>query len=406
MSERAPLLFYCQHSLGMGHLVRSLALAAGLAEHFRVVFLNGGLLPKGFKIPAGVEVLNLPPLGMNSDGGLVSRDRRRTVERARDLRRRIILETYRSLRPRVVLIELFPFGRKKFMGELMPLLEEARKEHPTRPLACCSLRDILVGKRDDQRKHDDRAVEIANEYFDAVLVHSDPSFARLEESLCSSALLRTPVHYTGFVQAEAEEPHRAKRRQRQILVSAGGGLVGESLFRAAIEALPQLRQAHGVTMKIVAGPFLPEDSWQSLRAAAQGQPGLSLKRFVADLCAEMSRSAASVSQCGYNTALDVLRAGVPALVVPFAEGAEDEQSKRARRLERLGALRVLEASDASAARLTEELIELLDFKPRRLELDLDGARNTARVVMSLLRSGNSSQPSRASKHARRREARL
>ena len=68
-----------------------------------------------------------------------------------------------------------------------------------------------------------------------------------------------------------------------------------------------------------------------------------------------------MSQCGYNTALDLLRARVPALVVPFAEGREDEQTRRAARLERCGALRVLpperlepasaRARDPGAARL-------------------------------------------------------
>ena len=34
MNPKPTLLFYCQHSLGLGHLVRSIALADGLAEYF------------------------------------------------------------------------------------------------------------------------------------------------------------------------------------------------------------------------------------------------------------------------------------------------------------------------------------------------------------------------------------
>src|SRR5215213_9502605 len=169
----------------MGHLVRSLALAASLAERFRVVLLNGGKLPPRLVVPRGVEVVNLPPLGLDPEGRLVSRDGRRTAERALELRRGLIMDAYRALRPRVVLVELFPFGRKKFADELLPLLEEARAESARRPLVVCSLRDILVGKRSEQQKHDARAVETANRYFDAVLVHSDPTFARLEESVGS-----------------------------------------------------------------------------------------------------------------------------------------------------------------------------------------------------------------------------
>ena len=51
MTNRPAVLFYCQHSLGMGHLMRSFALADRLAERFRVVLLNGGRLPKGIAAP-------------------------------------------------------------------------------------------------------------------------------------------------------------------------------------------------------------------------------------------------------------------------------------------------------------------------------------------------------------------
>lgn len=386
MTKRASLLFYCQHSLGMGHLVRSLALAASLRRRFHVLFLNGGPLPKGMKIPDGIEVVNLPPLGFSEDGQLVSRDRRRTVLRAQDVRRRIILGIYHRSRPQVLFIELFPFGRKKFADELLPLLEEARKTRPMRPLVCCSLRDILVGKKSNQQQHDLRAVETANTYFDAVMVHSDPSFARLEDSLGSYNSLRIPVYHTGFVQGDEEESSGAVPAygRRQILVSAGGGLVGEKLFTTAIEAYPLLRRTDNVSMKIVTGPFLPQDAWQLLRTRARNHVGVSLKRFVPDLCAEMRRSVASVSQGGYNTTLDILRARTPALVIPFAQGSEDEQSKRAGKLEARSALRVLEEKDLTPARLASEMSGLLNFHPRRLQLDLSGARNTARLVESLI----------------------
>lgn len=387
--SRERLLFYCQHSLGMGHLVRSLALAESLAVRFRVVLLNGGKFPRGLAAPRGVEVVNLPPLGLDTEGRLVSRDGRRTAERAKELRRALIMRTYRRMRPRVVLVELFPFGRKKFAGELLPLLEEARAESP-RPLVCCSLRDILVGKRAEQQKHDARAVETANRYFDAVLVHSDPTFARLEESLGSFDTLTTPVHYTGFVLPQHEPmTDDVTKGGGQILVSAGGGLVGEKLFSAVVAAYRLLREMEDVTMKIVAGPFLPEGAWQRLRESARRLPGLSVRRFVPDLCAEMRRSAASVSQCGYNTALDILRAGVPALVVPFADGGEDEQLKRARRLASLGTLRVAEQGELDPPRFARELRGLLTFRPSRSALDLRGADNSANIIDSLLRSQTS-----------------
>ena len=389
MSTRPSVLFYCQHSLGMGHLVRSMALAAGIAERFRVVLLNGGPLPKGIKLAAGAEVVDLPPLGLDSDGRLVSRDSSYSVDRARDLRREIILETFRSLRPQAVLIELFPFGRKKFADELLPLLEEARKSGRDRALVVCSLRDILVGRRGDQQKHDDRAVAIANQHFDAILVHSDPAFARLEESFQARSRLTTPVHYTGYVAPErGVNPDSDVIRQRRIVVSAGGGLVGYPLLQTAIEASLSLRD-EDVEMRVIAGPFLPEESLQSLRAAARGREGVQVVRSVPDLYDEMRAASASVSQCGYNTTLDILQSGVPALVVPFNDGSEDEQTKRAERLERLGAVRVLDQRQMSPTRLAEEIRALLRFTPRAPAIDMNGALNSARILEKLLEARQS-----------------
>jgi predicted glycosyltransferase len=384
-SSRPVLLFYCQHAVGMGHLVRSLALAAALADRFRVVFLSGGRMPRGLPLPRDVEVRALPPLALGPDNRLISCDRRRGVERAQQVRREQILAAFEQLQPAAIVVELFPFGRKKFAPELLPLLERARRPGSRRPLVICSLRDILVGRPGDQRSHDERAVNWANTYFDAVLVHADPRVARLEDTFQPATPLRIPVEYTGFVLGEpACEHSRARAGNRRVIVSAGGGLVGEPLFRAALEAQQPLWASERLETHIVTGPFLPDSAWQSLRAAAAQRPGLRLRRFVPDLRAQMRASVASVSQCGYNTALDLLWSGVPSLVVPYAEGAEDEQTRRARRLEALGAVRVLPADRLDGPTLAREVRALLEFQPAPLAIDLDGARNTTRLLEDLL----------------------
>jgi predicted glycosyltransferase len=395
--SRPTVLFYCQHSLGLGHLVRSFALAGALAERFRVVLLNGGRLPRGLPVPPGVEVESLPPLGMQVDGTLVSRDGRRSAERALELRRERMLALHAELRPEAVFVELFPFGRKKFASELVPLLEATRTAGT---LTVCSLRDILVGSRPDQAKFDERASVTANALIDAILVHADPRFARLEESFDPVTPLRVPVHYTGFVlpggeQARALAPTPAPAARPRVVVSAGGGAYGGALFRAAVEAHHLELADAGIDVRIVAGPFLADDEWHALREAARGRRGLEVRRSVPDLTAELSAAAGSVSQCGYNTTLDLLRTRVPALVVPFAEGNEDEQTRRAERLERVGAVRVLAAARADGPALAAEIKALLAFRPAPVELDLDGARNSALTVANLLARADAPAPAPA-----------
>lgn len=378
------LLFYCQHSLGMGHLVRTLHLLEALRAHFRVVLLSGGRMPAAIAIPPGVEVIELPALGMDEASNLVSLDARFDVQSAVVERRMRILEAFERARHAVVMVELFPFGRKKLAGEILPLLEAARRA-PHRPVVLCSLRDILVSDRRDQAAHDARAVAVVNEYFDAVLMHTDPAFAQLGESCDAMASLRKPVHYTGFV-AAAMPARTACRERRHLLISAGGGAVGKVLYETALAAHVRAYRRHGLTLRIVTGPFYPEPDWQRLRQLAAGVPAVELVRALPSLVEEMNRAAGSVSQCGYNTAMDLLRTGVPALVVPFADGRENEQTVRARRLSQLGLLRVLDPRELDVESLMREMAALTGFVPAATGLDLDGARASARIARDLHRT--------------------
>jgi predicted glycosyltransferase len=371
--SRPALLFYCQHSVGLGHLMRSYALCGALSERFRVVLVSGGQPPDGIEPPAGVEVVALPPLGVGPDGRFASHDRRFTVDGAWTERQERILAVFHDIDPAVVLVELFPFGRAKFARELVPLLEAARAAGA---LTACSLRDILVSRRSNQREHDERACALANAHLDAVLVHCDPSFARLEDTFGAHARLAVPVHYTGFVvDDEAPEPGR----RTHVVVSAGGGRVGGPLLRAAAAAQAIL----GVPMKLIGGPFCPEEDRRALEAAAAAQDGLEFVSTVPDLGAELRHAAASVSQCGYNTALEVVRSGAPAIVVPYATDEEDEQRRRARRLASLGALRVLDPERLDPVRLARAIVELLTFEPTAPEIDFDGAPRSAELLCEL-----------------------
>jgi predicted glycosyltransferase len=369
----------------MGHLVRALTLAEALAGRFKVVFLNGGRFPDNTQPPVGIRVVNLPPLGMSEDNQLYSQDASYSLAGAHALRRQMILTTFTHYQPEVIFIELFPFGRKQFAGELLPLLKAVKRSGKNKPLVLCSLRDIMVNARKDQARHDNRARWLVDRYFDAVLVHSDPKFANLEGSFKPSRALKTPVHYTGFVLPRGESLGQTNR-QRQVLVSAGGGMVGTPLFQVAIQAQRLLWDKLKLPMTLVAGPFLPEADWLELLAQSATCPGLTLHRHVPNMIHLLASHSVSVSQCGYNTVMDILKSGISALVVPFAQGQEDEQTNRAQRLKQLGLLQVVAANELSVDKFVAEVENLRKFTPNTTALALDGAACTADIIHDLLSS--------------------
>jgi predicted glycosyltransferase len=104
-------------------------------------------------------------------------------------------------------------------------------------------------------------------------------------------------------------------------------------------------------------------------------------RRVDDLAGEIAGSALSLSQGGYNTTMDLLRAGTPAVVVPYAEGTEDEQTRRTSRLAELGVLRMLPAVELTVPdRLLAALVAAAASEPAPVRLDLSGAQTAARIL--------------------------
>jgi predicted glycosyltransferase len=207
MKKRA--MFYCQSVLGMGHLIRSAEIVRGLADSdFEVSFLNGGEIIGGFELPASIAVINLPPIKSDAEFREIhAANGSCNLEEVKETRKQCILAEFDRFRPQVLIIELFPFGRRKFAFELIPLLERVQAGGRATKVIC-SLRDILVSKR-DQSRFEDQACDLMNRYFDLLLIHADPRFQRLEETFPGARRIECPIRYTGFVVQRSNEWNEA-----------------------------------------------------------------------------------------------------------------------------------------------------------------------------------------------------
>jgi predicted glycosyltransferase len=101
----------------------------------------------------------------------------------------------------------------------------------------------------------------------------------------------------------------------------------------------------------------------------------------------LARGRLSISQAGYNTVLEVLAAGIPAVVVPFAAGAETEQSLRAGLLAERGALTLVEEATLTPASLAAAIATAL-ARGRTSDaitgLNLRGAQTTVDILRQRL----------------------
>ena len=384
MSRR--VMFYVQHLLGIGHLKRASLIARVMAAAgLDVSVVLGGRVVPGVDF-AGCARILLPSVHA-ADGTFETLldERGETIDDEwRDNRAaRLVLE-FAALRPHVLMLELFPFGRRMFSFELVPLLTAARAA-PCPPRIVSSVRDILVRKPDVERNR--KAVAFAHAWFDHILVHGDPKLVPIEASFPEIAEIADKLAYTGYVVereplavAGSEDPIGAD----EVIVSAGGGAVGLPLLRAALEAKPLSRLADR-TWRLVTGPNLADDAFAEL--AWSPPPGVIVERWRADLSALFRACAVSVSQAGYNTVMDLLRARARAVLVPFAADGETEQTLRARVLVERGLAVAVDAATLSPKILADAIDEALTLSPPCVEIDCTGAETTARLVGEMCEAG-------------------
>jgi len=377
------VMFYCQHVLGMGHFVRSMELVKGLKD-FHVSFFNGGEVIPGFPLPLEVDLVQMPPLESDENFKEIrSSDGSRSLAEIKSARVRCLLDGFERLQPDIVVIELFPFGRKQFAFELVPLLARIRRAGGKTKVVC-SLRDILVSRK-DQARHEARVCDLLNRYFDALLIHADPQLQRLEETFFSLPRLKTEIHYTGYVAQAVDDRSQPlfTSSDPTILVSVGGGRVGYELLEAAITASAELARIQSHRMAVFTGPYLPDEQYSALQRLAADQPAVTLERYSAQFVSLMAQAQLSVSMAGYNTCMNILTTEVPALVLPFTGGDNSEQTVRAKKLAELGAVTMLTAPDLEPVHLARKMAQALNRTPPHGLVNLRGVENTAAFLAKL-----------------------
>jgi predicted glycosyltransferase len=378
------IIHYCQHVLGIGHYFRSLEIARALYRH-QVVFVTGG--PSvDVELPPHVTEYRLPGLRMDSNfKTLFPADENRSLAEVQEERKDLLYSLFEKTAPDLFLVELYPFGRKRFGFELLPLLKKISQGGFGAAKVVCSLRDILVEK-EDQQAYERKVLDSLNRYFNALLVHADRSIVALEETFLSTAGIRLPTVYTGFVTSRPEAGAGAKLRSRLeigdneflVVASAGGGKIGETLFRAVLDAYHLLADKNKLRLHIFTGPLMTEVDFGALAKRAASMPGVKVTRFTEEFLSFLAAADLSISMAGYNTCMNILAAGVSALVWPF--GQNREQRLRAEKLAVLSTLTLLSDADLEPGRLAALMDETLKRPGASVPapVKLDGAQTTAR----------------------------
>ena len=378
------IIFYCQYVWGMGHLVRSLEFARALAGH-DVTLIAGGQQVE-VDLPDHVQLVRLPVLYMDEKfTRLIPGDPGRSLEQIQQERKNTLYSQLEKKQPDLFIVELYPFGRSIFGYELEPLLADMRAGQFGRVKTVCSLRDILVEKKDPPA-YEKRVLEKLNRYFDALLVHSDAGLLRLDETFTRVDGINIPLVYTGFITQHATPGAGSRIRrelkissdQKLIVASAGGGRSGYKLLTSVIDACELLRKRLPFRLEVFSGPFMDSEEYKKL--SARSTSGFRIRRYTKRFLDYLSAADLSISLAGYNTCMNLLVTKVPSLVFPYWR--QQEQPMRADKIKKYLPMKVLKEAEMQPASLSRHIAQMLQQNrvADGVSIDLDGAAYAARFL--------------------------
>lgn len=382
------IAYYCQQVLGVGHFHRSLQICRAFSRHHQVTMITGGAPLQVSE--EKLDYFQLPGLIMDHNfHNLTPCDAQLSLDQTKALRAKALMNFFASYRPQIFLVELYPFGRKAFRFELDPLLTAIKDGSLHRCLVLCSLRDILV-ERHDRKKFEARVIATLNHSFDGLLIHGDKSLIPLETTFDRVDDIAVPLAYTGYVTPQPAAGARDKirrelglgKKRRLIIASIGGGNVGLELLHVTIKACALLAD-ESLTLMVFAGPYA--SSRQLLRLREKADARTSVERFSPRFSDMLAAADLSISMAGYNTTMNVLAAGTPALLYPFSQN--QEQRLRLKALEGKVPLSALEEADLTPAALARRIQNAYMQQRFTSPIALDGAVTTAALVQNWHHNG-------------------
>lgn len=374
MTDAPRVLYYVQHLLGVGHVFRTMRIVSVLIQRgFHVDLVYGGERLPDFD-GCGAQVHFLPSL-VSRKGDfsvLLAEDGNPASDSYKADRRDRLLNILAMSIPDIIVTEAFPFGRRQMHFELLPLMEAA-KSLPTPPAIFASVRDIL--QEGNKPKKDRQTVELVHGYFDGVLVHGDPGLIKLDATFPFAEEIADRTYYTGIV---TPEPGAPAEEIFDVVVSAGGGLLGQELISSAVEARLRsvLKEARWC---VLTGPYL--DTSEYARLERLSDENMVLRPFMPELHRSLATAKLSISLAGYNTVADIMTAGCRAIISPQWNDKETEQLHRAQLLSERGLVEMIGHREKTAPALCAAIDRVMDQPaPDWSSIRRHGSQRTADIL--------------------------
>lgn len=298
--------------------------------------------------------------------------------RKRVAKLREILDIHSDIK--VLVCEGFPFCRQQFSYEYFSLFEECRKRDIK---ILISIRDYPWDEPHETSIQDWVAKTINHvilRYNCEVLVHGDSNYLPLMSDVTRnyywSELLediKDRLIYTGYVCNPSINMHC--KENNNVYISCGlnkeeGLEIYNTILKSVVPNNPELKF-------IVA---LGDKNLHS-KIGDRSTDRVQIVNYIPNLSKHLESCFAFITYGGYNSTTDILKAKIPAIIIPRQSGNKVEQLVRCHKLKHLNLFKVCSYLNLSNIDnvLKEIIKEYQDF-PKSSDINLEGATNSAAII--------------------------
>jgi predicted glycosyltransferase len=166
-----------------------------------------------------------------------------------------------------------------------------------------------------------------------------------------------------------------------------------------LDALPAIHAVKPCVLEVVTGPFMPDEQRLDLKRRAQSLP-VRMRTMVRNPLGRVAAADLVVAMAGYNTTMEILRLGTPALLVP-RRGPSREQRMRTSRFADRGWVAELSPDLLTPKHLARAVIEALSSEVRPTPITPPDLTGLTQAVTLLLDAAAAAAGQNGNGHASR-----
>jgi predicted glycosyltransferase len=315
------ILMYSHDTYGLGHIRRSMAIAASLLEpRVNILILTGSPIAGRFSFPEQIDFVRIPGMIKRTNEEYLPLSIKINARHALDIRKNIITATVKTFQPQLFIVDKEPLGLKR---EVLPALQWLRRSRP-RTRTVLGLRDIMDDADVTRREWADKGVYSAlDELYSEIWVYGNQDLYDPIREYAIPAAVSAKVRFTGYIPRKVPSPEGVQNARKEnglqegdklVVVTTGGGGDGYEVMDAYLRML-EAGPPPAFKSILITGPFMPKRDRKNLNKRCR-KLGVRMHHFYRQM--EKIFAAADLVICmgGYNTLCEILSQGTVSLVVP------------------------------------------------------------------------------------------